>query len=68
VVDRLFGAAELRLDDTVVQVAKSGQSSWSGWWNSLPTRPLRRDPDDHGEREDQSYDRGDHRGMDGHRS
>ncbi len=68
VVDRLFGVAELRLADTVVRVAKSGQSSWSAWWNSLPKRPLRRDPDDHGERENESYDRGTHRGMDGHRS
>ena len=67
VVDRLFDLAELRLDDTVVRISKSGESgfSWKRWLTTPPERTsLRRDPDDHGENRDR-HDRTDHHGMEG---
>ena len=69
VVDRLFSLAELRLGDTVVRISQGTQRGWSSWWSSSePKRSLRRDPDDHGENRDRDHSRGDHHGMNGHRS
>jgi type IV secretion system protein VirB9 len=51
VIDRLFDTAELRLDDTVVTVRKDSGFSWKRFFTRPPERrSLRRESDDHGER------------------
>jgi len=73
VVDHLFDLAELRLDDTLVNISRNGAGtfSWKRWLATPPERTsLRCHPDDNGENRDR-HDRSElhggsaNNGMDG---